>query len=107
MHQICYLLAQVQKPGSDQGQVRLILSRRSLVSHLGHHFPGGQDLARFLSGQKASMVSACIPRSRHGCPWSSAPLQHHRHIILGDSAMHIHVISATHHTGSFADTAAA
>jgi hypothetical protein len=26
VHQICYLLAQVQKPGSDQGQVREILA---------------------------------------------------------------------------------
>lgn len=36
VHQICYLLAEVQKPGSDQGQVRGNFgSRKAKATHLG------------------------------------------------------------------------
>lgn len=35
MHQICYLLAQVQKPGSDQGQVWVFPTLRGAWCHIG------------------------------------------------------------------------
>ena len=39
VHQICYLLAEVQKPGSDQGQVWGIPPLvGAKASHLGYHF---------------------------------------------------------------------